>query len=105
VSSALAVGFLLTIFATPVTRRYLAVCGIVLAIQAVVGLLGFALHTRANLHGPSAEAFDNFVFGAPALAPMLFPNLAILCGIGLWALRDHVVDTARPAPSMTSPTP
>ena len=105
VSSAFAVGFLLTIFATPVTRRYLAVCAIVLALQAVVGLLGFALHTRANLRGPSSEAFDNFVFGAPALAPMLFPNLALLCGIGLWALRDHVPDAAAPPPSMIGTSP
>jgi hypothetical protein len=104
VSSAFAVGFLLTIFATPVTRRYLAVCAIVLALQAAVGLLGFALHTHANLHGPSSEAFENFVFGAPALAPMLFPNLAILCGIGLWALRDHLPEGTVPPASMPSPS-
>ena len=89
-SSALAVGFLATIYITPVTRRYLALCGIVLALQVVVGLLGFALHTRANMHGPSPDEFDNFVFGAPALAPMLLPNLALLCGIGLWVLREQV---------------
>jgi hypothetical protein len=88
-SSALAVGFLTAIYITPVTRRYLALCGLVLLVQVIVGLLGFALHNAANLHGPSADAFDNFVFGAPALAPMLFPNLAILCGIGLWVLKDH----------------
>jgi hypothetical protein len=46
VSSALAVGFLVTIFITPVTRRFLALCAIVLAIQVAVGLLGFALHAR-----------------------------------------------------------
>jgi hypothetical protein len=89
-SSALAVGFLATIYITPVTRRFLALCAIVLVIQTAVGLLGFALHTQANLHGPSPGRLDNFVFGAPALAPMLFPNLALLCGIGLWVLRDHV---------------
>jgi hypothetical protein len=94
VSSALAVGFLAAIYITPVTRRFLALCAIVLVIQTGVGLLGFALHTRANLHGPSRDRFDNFVFGAPALAPMLFPNLALLCGIGLWVLRDHVPTTA-----------
>ncbi len=90
VSSALAVGFLMTIFVTPVTRRFVALCAIVLVVQVLVGLLGFALHTRANLRGPSPDAFDNFVFGAPALAPMLFPNLSLLCGLGLWVLRDHL---------------
>jgi hypothetical protein len=105
-SSALAVGFLVTIFITPVTRRFLALCAIVLAIQAAVGLLGFALHARANLHGPSPDTFDNFVFRAPALAPMLFPNMALLCGLGLWALRDHVpkAETSAPA-SATSGIP
>jgi hypothetical protein len=93
-SSALAVGFLSTIFITPVTRRFLALCALILAVQVVVGLLGFALHTQANLHGPSPDRFDNFVFGAPALAPMLLPNLALLCGIGLWVLREHLPQTA-----------
>ncbi len=89
-SSALAVGFLTTIFLTPVTRRFVALCAVVLVIQVFVGLLGFALHTQANLRGPSVTAFDNFVFGAPALAPMLFPNLSLLCGLGLWVLRGHL---------------
>jgi hypothetical protein len=98
-SSALCVGFLLTIYITPVTRRFLALCAIVLLIQVAVGLLGFALHNRANLHGPSADRFDNFVFGAPALAPMLFPNLAMLCGIALWVLRDHIPKSEASVPA------
>jgi hypothetical protein len=102
VSSALCVGFLATIFITPVTRRFLAVCALVLAIQVAVGLLGFALHTRANLHGPSPDRFDNFVYGAPALAPMLFPNLALLCGLGLWVLRDHVHGNETSVPASTT---
>src|SRR5262249_49752018 len=100
-SSALAVGFLATIYITPVTRRFLALCAIVLVIQVAVGLLGFVLHNRANLHGPSPDRFDNFVYGAPALAPMLFPNLALLCGIGLWVLRDHLPGSEPPEPAST----
>ena len=102
VSSALAVGFLATIYLTPVTRRFLALCAIILVLQAVVGLLGFALHTLANVHGPSPEQFDNFVFGAPALAPMLFPNLALLCGLGLWALHGHVAKNETGAAASTT---
>jgi hypothetical protein len=94
VSSALAVGFLATIFVTPVTRRYLAVCAVALLIQVAVGILGFILHTHANLHGPAPDAFDNFIFGAPAMAPLLFPNLSLLCGIGLWVLRGHILERA-----------
>ena len=89
VSSAVTVGFLLTIFITPVTRRFLGLCAVILAVQAAVGLLGFALHTIANLHKPSPDTFDRFVFGAPTLAPMLFPNLTLLCWLGLWVLGTH----------------
>ena len=102
VSSALAVGFLTTIYLTPVTRRFLALCAHVLLIQAAIGVLGFVLHNRANVRGPSPSAFDNFVFGAPALAPMLFPNLTLLCGIALWVLRDHI-PKSEPTPPATAP--
>ena len=69
--------------------------------QVVVGLLGFYYHTAANLKGPSANRLDNFVYGAPALAPLLFPNLVLLAFIGLWVLRRHVpteTEPARPVP-------
>ena len=102
-SSALAVGFLTTVYLTPVTRRFLGLCAIALAVQVAVGLLGFVLHTRANLHGPSPDQIDNFVFGAPALAPLLFPNLSLLCGIGLWVLRDHLPETEPPAAASITP--
>jgi hypothetical protein len=98
VSSALAVGFLTTIYLTPITRRFLALCAVVLLIQVAVGVLGFVLHNRANLRGPSPHAFDNFVFGAPALAPLLLPNLTLLCGIGLWVLRAHLPKSEPSAP-------
>jgi hypothetical protein len=90
VSSALAVGFLLSPLVTPVGRSYIVVCAVILLAQAVVGLLGFYLHSVANLHGLSPSRWDNFVHGAPALAPLLFPNLVLLAGIGLWVLREHL---------------
>lgn len=87
VSSAFAVGFLTVPFLTPVTRRYLGFTAVVLLAQAAVGVLGFLLHTSANLHGESAKMWDNFIFGAPPLAPLLFPNLVLLAFVGLWVLR------------------
>ena len=48
---------------------------------------GFLLHANANLHGPSIHAFDNFIYGAAPLAPLLFPNLMVLGIIGLWQMR------------------
>jgi hypothetical protein len=85
-SSALAVGFLSGPFLVPVERPFLRLCAGVLLLQAAVGALGFALHTAANLEGVSANLFDNFVYGAPAMAPLLSPNLVLLAFIGLWAL-------------------
>jgi hypothetical protein len=59
-------------------------------VQAAVGVLGFYYHTVANLRGPSRSMFDNFVCGAPAMAPLLFPNIMLLVFIGLWVLRRHI---------------
>ena len=42
----------------------------------------------ANLRGPSVHAFDNFIYGAPPMAPLLFPNLMLLGIIALWQLRN-----------------
>jgi len=102
ISSAFAVGFLTAPFFTAVTQRFLLVCGIVLGIQAAVGVLGFFLHAEANLHGPAAKMWMNFIFGAPPLAPLLFPNLVLLAAIGLWVLKDFLPRTTRePLPMAT----
>jgi hypothetical protein len=34
--------------------------------------------------------FDNFIYGAPPMAPLLFPNLMML-GIGLWQMRGVIL--------------
>jgi hypothetical protein len=90
VSSAFAVGFLLAPFLVPVNRLFLAACAGVLLVQVVVGLVGFYYHTAANLNGSSPRVWDNFVYGAPPLAPLLFPNLVLLAGLGLWGLRGQL---------------
>lgn len=90
VSSAFAVSFLVVPFLVSVRRSYLAWCVVVMLIQVAVGLLGFYYHTMANLHGPSSSMFENFIYGTPVLAPLLFPNLVLLTFIGLWILRRHL---------------
>jgi hypothetical protein len=89
VSSAFAIGFLLVPFLVSVNRLFLAICAGVLAGQVIVGLLGFYLHTAANLRGPAPGMWDNFVYGAPPLAPLLFPNLVLLALIGLRGLAGE----------------
>jgi len=83
-SSAFAVGFLVVPFFLKVDRSFLRWCVAAMLAQAAVGLLGFYYHTAANLRGQSPIRFDNFVYGAPALAPLLFPNLVLLAFLGLW---------------------
>ncbi len=91
-SAAFAVAFLAVPFAVRVDRRYLAICALVLLVQAAVGLTGFVLHFLADLHGTSLKLFDNLINGAPPFAPLLFPNLALLGWIALWVYSEHFSD-------------
>ena len=88
-ASAIAVGFLTTPLLVRVSRWFMDICAAVLVLEALVGLWGFVLHAMGNLRGPSVHAFDNFIYGAPPMAPLLFPNLMILGIIGLWQLRKN----------------
>jgi hypothetical protein len=90
VSSALAIGFLTVPFITSVTTRYLRLCALILGVQAVVGVLGFALHVRAVARQPDATWLERILNGAPPMAPLLFPNLVVLAIIALWTLAPHV---------------
>jgi hypothetical protein len=87
VSAAIACAFLLMLVIRPddhVLRRWTAW---VMALQVLIGTAGFALHLRANLGRTAPSMLDRFLYGAPIFAPLLFANLAILAGIGMWALR------------------
>ena len=83
-ASALAAGFLAVAL---VDRRaaFLEICFGVLALQGVVGLIGFCFHAAADINGLSASLFENFVHGAPVFAPLLFVDLGVLAAIGLSA--------------------
>jgi hypothetical protein len=87
-ASALAVGFLTVPLLVRVSRQFVDLCAAVLLLEAAIGLWGFILHAEGNLRGPSIHAFDNFIYGAPPMAPLLFPNLMVLGIIGLWQLRN-----------------
>jgi hypothetical protein len=84
-AAAYAVAFLGAAVARP-SSALLRACVVVMVVEVAVGLVGAALHVSANLHDPVMSSFrDRFVFGAPAFAPLLFANLALLAFIGLWA--------------------
>jgi hypothetical protein len=69
----------------------------VMALQVVVGVLGFALHVQADLHARGTIP-DRVVHGAPIFAPMLFADLALLAGIGLVIMLRAPMPDAEPAP-------
>jgi hypothetical protein len=93
IASAIAIGFLTVPLLMRVNRRYIDLCAAILLLEAGVGLWGFVLHIAANLQGPSIHAFDNFIYGAPPMAPLLFPNLMLLGIIGLWQMRAGLSDS------------
>jgi hypothetical protein len=90
IASAVAVGFLCVPLLVSVSRLFIDLSVGILVLEGGVGLWGFVLHTMGNLEGPSIHAFDNFIYGAPPMAPLLFPNLMVLGIIGLWQLRKKV---------------
>lgn len=87
IASAVAVGFLIVPLAMRVRPDFYTLCFAVLIAQVLVGLAGFALHVAADWQAAGRNLFDKAVHGAPVFAPLLFPNLALLAGIGLWDLR------------------
>ena len=99
VASACAVGVLAVPLAMRVSRKYIDLCAAVLVLEAGVGLWGFVLHAAGNLRGPSLHAFDNFIYGAPPMAPLLFPNMMVLGIIGLWQLRTAALDSYQGTPA------
>ena len=84
-----AIGFLFVPLLMRVSRAFIDVAATVLVAEAPVGLWGFLLHTMGNLQG---QALDSCLrqfhiwsprnYGAPAMAPLLFPNLMMLGIIG-----------------------
>ncbi|MFZ0286844.1 MAG: hypothetical protein WAL32_16575 [Terriglobales bacterium] len=88
-ASAVAVGFLAVPLTMQVSLYYVDLCVAILLLEGGVGLWGFVLHAAGNLRGPSVHPFDNFIYGAPPMAPLLFPNLMVLGIIALWQLRTN----------------
>jgi hypothetical protein len=83
-AAAFAVSFLLVSLLWPDDRMVTALSLIVLVFQALVGVGGFLLHASANLHRPGSNFGERLLYGAPAFAPLLFADLALLALIGLW---------------------
>jgi hypothetical protein len=97
VAAAFGTSFLLLVVLRPFDVVLRRACGMVLWFAAGVGLLGFALHLAANAEDPAGTGLrDRLIYGAPAFAPLLFTNLALLAGLGLLSLARA---TREPTPS------
>ena len=90
VAGAFAVGFLVVAIFRHEDAVFLRICYPVMGLQIVVGLLGFGFHLAVDLQGASGRFLDDVIYGAPLLAPLLFPNLGVLAWFGLADLRGRV---------------
>jgi hypothetical protein len=86
VAAAAAVGFLATVLVVSDNRPLILLAAWVIAAQVGVALLGFYFHVRANLDQPAEGLWARFLYGAPAFAPLLFADLALLALLSFWAL-------------------
>jgi hypothetical protein len=90
-AAAFAVGFLLVAMQRAGDAFFLKLCLVLMAVQAAVGVWGAGLHVWADIHGPASSLRENVLNGAPPFAPLLFTNLALLAGIGLWDMLARTV--------------
>jgi len=82
-ASAAAVGFLIVPLLMEVTPAFVRLMIAVLGIQVAVGVIGFGYHVASVLRQSAPTLLERAGTGAPPLAPMLFPTLAILALIGI----------------------
>ena len=69
---------------------FLSACLWVLALQGLIGVVGLMLHLEVTLAGGPQGWLQKIVEGPPAMAPLLFPNLAILSGLGILDWRGKL---------------
>ena len=84
ITSALAVGCVITLYCQPDQMGFSKYCATVFAINFIVGIAGFFLHLLADLHLPSAAEAEKFIYGAPPFAPLLFSDLSLLALLGIY---------------------
>lgn len=87
VVAALATGHLVAALVRTPDRRFLDICWAVLALSVLTGLVGFWFHLDPILEEAGRPVAYRVIYGAPIFAPLLFPNIAALAGIGVWDLQ------------------
>lgn len=105
VAAAAATGILAAVLVVPDNRPLLRLCFGVMLVQVGVGLLGAFWHVRADLGRPLGTLWQKFLYGAPAFAPLLFADLALLAILGVWALARALPATAPDAAGPVASSP
>ena len=85
VAAAFGLSFLTVVVARPADTALRRATAVVMAAQALVGLLGALLHGLAIARGPG-DLWHDVIHMAPPFAPLLFADLAALAWLGLWRL-------------------
>jgi len=67
----------------------------VLALSALVGLVGFVLHVLGDLAGTESIVWVRFLYRNPILGPLLFCNLALLGGLSILPESGIVEKTSK----------
>ncbi|MFO0790786.1 MAG: hypothetical protein U0805_15120 [Pirellulales bacterium] len=89
IASAVAIGALVAAFADYRNRGFLLLCMLLMVVEIGVGIAGWLLHLRAVSESSMESLWDKVVYSAPAFAPMLFADLAILALVGLATLAHR----------------
>jgi len=97
IASAIAVAFFAVAMTAPRSRPFLIALVVVLLLQATTGILGFVLHLL-HLFRAGIAPRDRLLYGAPPFAPLLFTDLALLGGLGVWDLVHKRVLGAEASP-------
>lgn len=90
IAAAFGLSFLLPACWPGAGRSFLRMASAVMVVEALVGLLGFYYHAHADLTAPAESLRDRLLYGAPVFAPLLFTNLALLGGLGLWSMPMQI---------------
>jgi hypothetical protein len=96
-AAAVGVGFLGVAFFANKDENFLRATLGVMVFEVLVGLLGFGLHLNASLTGVGADLADKIVYGAPIFAPLLFANIAVLAGLGIWGMMADSQQAGEPS--------
>jgi hypothetical protein len=101
-AGAFAVGFLFVVVIEDPPGSLLRICLALLGIEAVVGVIGLMLHWRAIARMSGPDLTYRVIYGAPAFAPLLFADLAVLGAIGLWSRLAKLGGTRGTQDSLTA---